>query len=66
MEPKKATCEMCGKEFPYYAMAKSAMDVGQIPKYCDSRECKTNVEYQKKTRNMQTGEYTPAEKIRKL
>lgn len=64
--PKMALCKVCGKEFPYYSMARSAMDVGKVPQICDSKMCRTNWEYREKTRNMQTGEYMPMDKINKI
>jgi hypothetical protein len=66
MEPKTTTCKICGKEFKYYDMADSAMDVGKVPPICDSKMCRTNWKYRERTRNMQTGEYAPLDKINKL
>lgn len=66
MKMNKAICKMCGKEFVYYPIAESAMDVGKVPQYCQSRECQVNLKYQERTRNLRTGERMAPDKIRHI
>lgn len=62
---KTAKCQVCGTEF-VIPPSLSSMDVGKAPPTCGRRMCITNWKYRERSRNMQTGDYTPIDKINKL
>lgn len=62
---KTTKCQVCGEEFTI-PPALHSMDVGKAPPTCGSKPCRTNWAYRERTRNMQTGDYTPIDKINKL